>query len=501
MQHPVRPIPRDRRKLTTAALAVLTTGLAALVPIGCDPVAPPGAPPKPFEEQTLTVNCPDAAFADAITPMAKAWAARTGATVIVTRGPAGAADAADIVVIPTGDLGTWAEGGALAPVPAKVRTGEQFQWQGLLPIYGERLCAWGGQVLAVPLTGDGHVLVYDQKRFAEPTARAAFQQRHNRPLAAPATWDDVADAAAVFAELDKRPSLPPLPTDANELFDLFARVAASADRRALNDTELAARIARDPDSLAFQFSVVSGKPRVQAPGFQLAAQWLDRVRPLCAPPGDPVAALTAPGGPVLGLLSLDRLAHLSRDKTAAGRFAIAPVPGAVTYFDPDARKLVTSKQLNYVPYFSGGRLGVVRARCPHQEAAFDLLSDLGGPARGAELVGTPGLGAGPLRGSHLSSERGLLWLGYGFDAARSDQLRQALDQYVRQSVKNPTVGPRGPDRTAVVNEVAKPLGLLTAGKTPPAAALKQADEAWNALDAKTPADALLRWRQRGAGLN
>ncbi len=501
MQHSVHSIPHNRHKRAALGAAVLVLGIAALAPTGCDPVAPPGAQTKPFDGQALTLNCPDASFADAITPMAKAWAARTGATVTVTRTPTSATDAADVVVIPTGELGKWAEDGALAPVPAKVRSSEQLQWQGLLPIYGERLCAWGGQVLAVPLTGDGHVLVYDEKRFAEPTARAAFQQRYNRPLVAPATWDDVTDVATVFAELDKRPSLPPLPADADKLFDLFARIAASADRRALNDVELAARIARDPDSLAFQFSVVSGKPRVQSPGFQRAAQWLDRVRPLCAPPGDPVAVLTAPNGPVLALVSLDQLARLGRDKAAPGRFAIAPVPGALTDFDPDGQKLVTSKQLNYVPYFAGGRLGVVRARCPHQEAAFDLLSDLGGPARGAELVGTPDLGAGPLRGSHLNSERLLLWLGYGFDGKRSEQLRQALDQYVRQSVKNPTVGPRGPDRAAVVGEVAKPLGLLTAGKSSPAAALKLAEDAWNALDAKTHADALLRWRQRGAGLN
>ncbi|MBM3982581.1 MAG: extracellular solute-binding protein [Planctomycetes bacterium] len=497
------PIPhnRHRPRARAAAALLVVSALAVLVPVGCDPVLPPAAQSKPFEGQSLTLHCPDAAFADAVAPMVAAWAARTGATVRVERAPA--APDADLAIIPTGALGEWADGGHLAPVPAKLRTGEQFQWAGLLPVYGERLSTWGGQVVAVPLTGDGFVLVYDRDRFADPAARAEYQKRHNRALAAPATWDELADVAAVFADLDKRPSLPPLPADPDKLFDLFARVAAAHDRRALNDVELAARVARDPDALAFQYSVVSGKPRPQAHGFRRAAEWLDRARRASAPgTGDPAAALAAPNGAVLGLLSLDQLARLPKATGAvAARFAVAPVPGARAYFDPDRGAPVTSDQLNYVPYFSGGRLGVVRAKCAHQEAAFDLLADLGGPARGAELIGTPGLGAGPVRGSHLKSERLLLWLGYGFDGPRSQQLLAALEQYAGPTVKNPTLGPRGPDRAAVVAAVGAPLLDLAAGKVAPAAALQRAETDWAARDAQLPAAQLLRWRQRGAGLN
>lgn len=490
---------------------LISSALGALFALtGCDPVSTTDSrnAPKPLAGKALTVSCPDAAFADAITPIANTWAARTGATVTISRTPMTATDSADVGVIPSGTLAEWGEVGLLAPVPVKMRTGDQ--WQGLLPAYSERLSEWGGQTLAVPLTGDGYVVVYRADRFADKTVSAEFQKRYGRAPTAPDTWEAFADLATFFAEYDKKPSLPALPADSEQMFDLFCRVAASADRRALNDVELANRTAINRDALAFQFSVVSGKPRLQQTegGFLLAAKWLDRLRaakafPAPGAPEDPVKAL-AEDRAVFALVALDQLSKLPRENGAIPpRFAIAGVPGTRQYHDPFGPKLLpgTEVPLNYVPYFAGGRLGVVRTRCQHQDAAFELLAELGSPARGAELVATPGLGAGPLRGAHLDRDRIVLWLGYGFDEERSKQLQDAMRQYVGQSVKNPALVFRGPDRAAVVTAVADPLRKLAVGGATPDAALKQANDAWNALDEKVPADTLLRRRQRAAGLN
>ena len=40
-------------------------------------------------------------------------------------------------------------------------------------------------------------------------------------------------------------------------------------------------------------------------------------------------------------------------------------------------------------------------------AIDDNLSELGGPGRSMELIGTPGLGVGPFRNAHLEPERRL----------------------------------------------------------------------------------------------
>jgi hypothetical protein len=475
---------------------------AILTVTGCDAQPDTGVAKKPLDGQIFTIACPDAAMADAVTPMVRAWEARTGAAVTIRREPMAAGDAADVGIIPAGEFGGWADAGQLAAVPTKLRADPAFQWSGLLPAYGERLVEWGGRAFAVPLTGDGHVLVYRADRFGEKSVADAFAARKKPAPVAPAAWEDFADVAAVFAELDKKPSLPPLPADPAALFDLLSRVAASADRAALNDFQLAAQTDKNNEALAFQFAVTTGKPRLAASGFAPAAAWLERLRASGALPADgpddPAAAL-ADGRAVMAVLSLDQLARLPREGGAVPpRFALAGVPGVRKVLDgarPD------DGPANYVPYFGGGRLGVVRTRCANPDAAFDLLADLGGPARGAELISTPGLGAGPTRVAHVERERLLLWYGYGFDAERSKALQDALRHYVEPTVKNPTFGLRGPDRAALL---AAANGPLRAIGTPGGAALerlKQVEDAWTALDAKVPADALLRWRQRGAGLN
>jgi ABC-type glycerol-3-phosphate transport system substrate-binding protein len=443
-------------------------------------------------------------MADAITPMIKAWAIRTGAEISLRRDPMTPTDDSDIGVIPSAHLGEWAEPGLLLPVPTKLRAHDNpFQWFALLPAYGERLVEWGGQILALPLTGDGFVVVYRADRLNDPTVVAEFQRQCRRAPTPPATWEEFADLAVILAAVDKKPSLPPLPADPERLFDLLCRVASSADRAALNDVQQG-RAAGDRDVLAFQFSTVTGQPRLQAPGFQEAAKWLARLRTEGAlPPGgptDPVAAL-ADGRASLALLSLDQLAQLPREGGAVpARFALIGVPGTRWFYHADKGQVLQDPNANYVPYFSGGRFGVVRSRCPHPEAAFDLLADLGGPARGAEFIATPGLGAGPTRVSHLDRERLVLWLGYGFDSERSKALQDALRHYTEQTVKNPTLGLRGPDRADIIRGVGGAVREIGAGTVSPADGLKKGEAAWLALDAKTPAETLRRWRQRAAGL-
>ncbi|AWM40732.1 hypothetical protein GobsT_07300 [Gemmata obscuriglobus] len=504
MQQALPPIPRNRYRLHTLTIIgglLLVAALGALV-TGCDGSGAQGTAPdrpgRPHEGAQLTFNCSDPAFAAAVEPMIRSWEVRTGAAVTLTRDPMTAADATDLAVLPANRLGEWAEPGHLAPLPLK--------WRGLvsemLPPYAERLAAWGDQTQAIPLTGDGVLLVYRADRFADPAAAAEFAKRGKGPLAAPATWDQYADVAAFFAARDKGPSVPPLPADPTALFDLFSRVASSFDRPTLSDKDLSERV-KDEELLAFHFEIRTGKPRLLARGFAESARWLAGLAAAGAvPPGasdDPVAALTA-GKAVLAIVSLDQLAKLPRENgTVPARFGIAPVPGAQRPLEPGAPP-AEKQVVNYVPYFAGGRLGVVRARCPRPELAFELLAELAGPARTAELISTPGLGAGPLRPADLSPDQFPLWLGYGFDPARSQALQDTLRGYLAEAVKNPTLGLRGPDREALTRDAAAALRKLGSGAKP-ADVLAEAQTAWNALDAKAAGAPLVRWRKRAAGLN
>jgi len=486
---------------TAAALAATAAGLL-LALNGCGGPEPTHTDHKgpAHAGAAIRVSCPDKELAAVLTPLAKTWAGRAGATVEVATDPMAPGDAADVGVIPAADLGAWADRGELVPVPSAVKANPAYDDSDVIRAYREHLCGWGGQPLALPLAGDAAVVVYRADRFAEERAKAKF----GRPPQPPATWEDFAALAELFAGLDGKPSVA-LPADPARLTDLFFRVAADYDRRALNQVELA-KIRTDPnfeaEVLSFQFRVDTGKPRLGSPGFVEAARWLAGLRDKrCLPdaPGDPVAAL-AEGRAVLAVLSLAELARLPREGgMVSTRFGIGPQPPAArVYFDPAGKPVARP---NYVPYFAGGRLGVVRTRCPRPEAAFDLLADLGGPARSQELVSEARLGVGPFRASQLHRDRLVVWLGYGLDADRSKQLQESMQRGLADDVTNPAFGLRCPDHADLTAALAAELRRLVGGEEKDAAqAMARAVAAWEKLGERVPADKLLAWRRRAAGL-
>jgi ABC-type glycerol-3-phosphate transport system substrate-binding protein len=511
--HPAKLISvRRTHLLALITVGVFATAAAILSAGGCGPsnTGVPGKEAKPFAGAALKVSCPQTEFAAVITPLTKAWAGRNEAKVEVASEPMASGDTADIGVIPVADLGTWADRGELVPTPTTLRAaGNAYQRQDVIDAYRERLAGWGRQTLALPLAGSGAVIVYRADRLADPPTRAKFADRFGRPPDRPATWEDFAEWAELFAALDGKPSLAPLPAEPDRLADLFFRVAACYDRPALNDTAVAKR-QTDPkfevEALSFQYRVDTGRPRLDSPGFVAAAGWVARLRATkClpdGPPSDPVQAL-ADGTASLAVLSLAELARMPREKgMVPTRFGVAPLPGTRSYFDPASGKPTPVASTNYVPYFAGGLLGVVRTRCANPEAAFDLLADLGGPTRSLELVSATRLGVGPFRESHLNQERLVIWLGYGFDDARSKALQGAMQQNFRADVKNPAFALRGPDHAALTAALAGELGRLARGEEPDAArAMARANAAWQELDSKAPADKLLSWRRRAAGLD
>ena len=487
-------------------LAALGPAALALALAGCggpsDTALPGEGKKRPFEGVALTLSCPDPVLAAAIAPLAKTWAAGAGATVEVSPTPMAPGDAMDAAVVLPNDLAIWADRGELLPVPAALKeAGHPYQWSSVLAVYrGEQFAGWGGQVVGVPLAGDSSVLVYRADRLGEKPTRDKFQQRAGRELTVPAAWEDLAAAAAFFTELDGRPSLP-APTGP-ALVDDFCRVAACYDHRARSE---GAATATGPETLAFQFRLDTGKSRLDTPGFVEAAKWLGRLKPSRGTDADPVDALVS-GRAVFALVSLADIGRLRAALGAAklGRVTIAslriaPLPGTTQVFDPTAGKFV-AVPANYVPYIAGGRLGVVRKSCGRPEAAFELLAELGGPGRSLELVGTPGLGVGPFRDSHLDRERMLTWYAYGFDDERTRSLQDALRSFAGKAVKNPTFGLRGPDQAALTAALADELKKVAAGEVGPEEGLKRAAAAWEKLDAATAPDRLHAWRRKAVGL-
>jgi len=406
-------------------------------------------------------------------------------------------DPSDIGIIPTSELGVWADRDDLAPVPALFRSADQvFQWAGVLPPYREHVIEWGGQARALPLAGAGVLIVYRTDRLADPKFIAAFRNRVGRNPEAPSSWEDFAVLAREFAAFDQKPSLPTMTGE--ETADLFFRVAACFNQQATND---AVKTPSGASLVTFWHDITTGDPRIATPAFRAAADWLASLPKPHTGPVDPAGAL-AKGDASLAVLTLAQLSKLPRENgQVPARFGLAPLPGTRQYFDPDKKQLVPAGTPNYVPYFAAGKLGVVRSSCKHQDAAFDLLAELGGPTRSLELLTIPGLGVGPFRHSHLERDRLSAWLGYGFDADRSKALQEAMRQYVRPEVRNPVYGLRGPDQAAMNAAAAEELAKIAAGSVTPEAGLAQLLAAWNRIDEKTPKETRLRWRKSSLGVN
>lgn len=472
---------------TITPLSRLSVAVAViLASIGCEgpgvPDAVAGAP-RPFAGTTLRVACADPSFAAAAAPVIKTWAARTGATIDIVTDEA---LPADIVLLPPSELGKWAERG-LVPVPNSLIESPTLRWSEVLGPYRNRLTRWGNQVLGVPVGGGGHVLVYRSDRLADPRFVEKFRERFSRDPAPPATWEDVAELAEIFRIVDGKPALPPLPTDPSRLVGDFFRIAASFDRVA--NTEVNGSANRPSDAaaaLSFQFDIATGKPRLATTGFEAALRWLIRTQPSRSKngPADPASAL-AEGRAMIAVLDLAELARLPNDE-AQPRFGWVRVPGTRS-----------GKSDNYVPYDSGGMLGVVLQRCQHPAAAFDLLLELGSPERSAELIASHGKGIGPFRNEHFDRTH---WLSYGYGPRRTADLAAAVRGTLALDTTNPVFAPRGPDQKELADALARSLTEALTGRLAPLDALKQAEAAWVKLDEPRKAD-VLRWRRKAAGLD
>jgi ABC-type glycerol-3-phosphate transport system substrate-binding protein len=200
----------------------------------------------------------------------------------------------------------------------------------------------------------------------------------------------------------------------------------------------------------------------------------------------------------MGIVSLDELAHLRDGRKRVTGFAVAPLPGSEAYLDPQTGKLVPSPD-NYVPHHAGGWLGVVRTSCKHPDAAWDLLAELGGPARSLEIIAAGGYG--PTRDTHLDRDRLVAWFGYGLDDEQSKALQDSLRTNVAKAVRNPTFGLRGPEHPELTAALAGELSQLIAGKIPADRAMSQAAAAWRKIAASVPPDQWKLWRRHSVGLN
>jgi ABC-type glycerol-3-phosphate transport system substrate-binding protein len=482
MQQIYRPrLPKSVR----AGLPVLFIGASVVATLGCleRPTTIDVPPPRPFAGTVLTVAVADPADRDLAHLLGRSWAARNGAEVRVVETPFDGT--ADVGLIPPADLPMWAEADRLIDVPAERKSPtDSYRWDDVLRPYAIRLTTWGDRTYALPILGEGMVLVY---------RKDAFDGKDGRPAAPPATWDDL-------AALAPKMGLPPLPATADRLLAEFFVAAAAYDRPAVGRLGATEMLREREAFFAFQFDPKTGDPRLDVRAFAHVADLFQQMQPHRSRQPEAAAAFRT-GEAKVGVLTLAELGRVGPD--AAEGLGIAPLPGARFTFDPSGNRRPTERELvNRVPYLGwGGRVGVVSTSSSARAAAWDFLAEAGMPDRGAlELLANPRWGAGPFRTSQLDARSRSRWYGYGLNATETERLTTALGDNLGLGIENYRIRLRTPNRADLDAALDAHLRALLTGKgMKPSDAMAKANADWKAIIDRQPREAWLKVARKSLG--
>ena len=113
----------------------------------------------------------------------------------------------DVMIFPADWAGDFMAPGYLEPIPQE--TLDALEPDDIVPLYADRITAWGDTTYALPYDGDSHMLYY-RKDLVNPESpyAAEFEATYGYPLDEPQTWDQYFDIAEFFngRERNSRPA-------------------------------------------------------------------------------------------------------------------------------------------------------------------------------------------------------------------------------------------------------------------------------------------------------
>jgi ABC-type glycerol-3-phosphate transport system substrate-binding protein len=459
-----------------------------LIAAGCieRPTTLDPPPDRPHAGTVLTAAASDPADREFLQRLAKSWSTHSGAEIRVLDTPW--VGNADIGLVAPAEISRWAEAGQLSTAPANFTPTDPYRWDDVLAIYARTLMVWRNRAYALPILGEGMVLVYRAD---------VFDGIEGRPGNPPTTWDDLVGMGGRYF---KEPYLPPVPRSSERLLAEYFAAAACYDRPAIG--RFAPGVLPDEEFFAFQFDVpklpqpdqqnveqdvATAEPRLERPPFRHVAN-LFRQMGAYRVQGPDAAAAFRSGHAKVGILSLAELGRVGPDM--AEKLGVAPLPGSRFTFDANGEKRPTDQDtVNRVPYLGwGGRAGVVSAKCANTAAAWDFILDGGLPDRAAlDLIATPGIGAGPYRMSQLDVRARSRWFAYGLSAIETERLTSALRDNLGLGVQNPRLRLRTPNQHELAAALDEDLRAMLKDQTPVEQAMAKANNRWKQIILKQPA--------------
>ncbi len=336
----------------------------------------------------------------------------------------------DMIVFPADWAGDFMAPGHLVPIPQELL--DSIEPDDIIPLYGQRITAWGDTVYALPYDGDAHMLYY-RKDLVNPESEyaAEFEETYGYALDEPQTWEQYYDIAEFFNEREVE--------TAGAVAPIYG--VAEAQRRNAQSYWVflshAASYGKSPDNACFFFSCDDMTPQVNNPGWVAALEDYLRSRDLGAPEqlqwdvAD--TRIQFPAG--VSVLNIDwgdvgPISYNPNASVIVGQTGFAPLPAATRYYDFAAGQWVEEE--NQAPFiaFGGWIIGVAQDS-DVQACALDFARFMAAPEMVKKLAVTPDSGINPSRFSQFEDVQ--MWVDAGFD---EEGARDYLDA-VQNTINHP----------------------------------------------------------------
>ena len=330
----------------------------------------------------------------------------------------------DMMIFPADWAGDFMAAGYLEPIPQEIL--DKIDLDDVIPLYADRIIAWGDTIYALPYDGDAHMLYYRKDLIENEEYAAEFEAEYGYPLAEPATWSAYYDIAEFFNGREVE--------TAGEMAPIYG--VAEAQKRGTQAYWVfishAAGYAKIPGNPCFFFSCDDMTPQVNNPGWVQALEDYMHSTDLGSP--DQLqwdvadTRVTFPAGVSVFNIDWGDVGPISYNPDASviiGDTGFAPLPGGDRYWDYEAGEWVD--EANPAPFIAfGGWIIAVAADSENKEAALDFAAFMARPEMVQMLAVNPDTGVNPSRYSQFENID--MWVEAGFDQeGAEDYLGAVLD--------------------------------------------------------------------------
>jgi multiple sugar transport system substrate-binding protein len=404
----------------------------------------------------------------------------------------------DMLIFPADWAGDLMAPGYLEPISDELKA--QVNWDDVIPLYGERIVAWGDTVYALPYDGDSHMLYYRKDLVDGGEYAADFEAEYGYPLAEPATWKQYIDIAKFFNGKEVV-----LDVDGNK-GPIFGTMEAQKRNAQSYWVFLshAAGYGKVPGNPCFFFSCEDMTPQVNNPGWVRALteyveignygppemiNWDVADTRIYFPTGSSVFNID--WGDV-GPISIDTSVSVIK-----GLVGFAPLPGGDQYWDYGAGDWVTPESgSNHAPFIAfGGWIIGVAADSDVKEAALDFAAFMADPELVKQLAVTGGTGINPARFSQFEALD--LWVGAGFDEASAVDYLDAILSGINDP--NAVLDLRITGSAEYLQTLDVEIARAIAGEVSPQEALDNVASQWNDISDRLGRDAQLAQYRAAVG--